>query len=512
MRKGIKKVAVVFVAAIVTVIFFTCDNLDSKEEYSQDGAKKYDKIVFAYATFNALPEEEALQTVEEAVNKITREKIGAEVKLMPIAIADYSSYVNMELQSGSQIDIYQTFGSFNEYVSNNMTYDLTNIMESCAPKTKQLLGEEILSSCKKDEKIFGIPAYKPYGLVPMLIYKREIAEKLNIDMTKIKSVYDLTSVLRKVKKEYPDMEPLVPVMQGTAGANLCIQDVDYLTDDYNSPKGIIMGQDMTVIDYYGTDEFKNTCNLVRTWYKEGLIVKDAATTTSTSRELMSLDKSFCYIACYSSSVYNGLEALEKQCGGEPLGAVQLGEAYLNTVSVNSVTWAVSSTSRIPETALKFLDLTFTDEDIINLLIYGIEGRDYVISQDGYAMYPEGKDAFNVPYTAQLSCGIMGNYFLVYPLTASGKEYLKWEEEQNKTLKKSPALGFTFDSSSVKIEYTAVENVIQQYLPALLCGSVDPQTIIPEFKENLSTAGLDNIIEAKQEQLNEWVAKNNGQVK
>ena len=51
------------------------------------------------------------------------------------------------------------------------------------------------------------------------------------------------------------------------------------------------------------------------------------------------------------------------------------------------------------------------------------------------------------------------------------------------------------------------NVIEQYLPALVCGSVDPEQDIPEFVERLNDAGLLDIIAAKQEQLDAWVAAN-----
>jgi len=266
-----------------------------------------------------------------------------------------------------------------------------------------------------------------------------------------------------------------------------------------------MGNDMTVIDFYGTKEFANICDLTRTWYNEGLILQDAATTTSTSTELMSGNNSFCYVASYSYPTEDTAASLEAQCGGVDLGAVQIGEAYLDTTSVNALSWMVSSTSKVPEAALKFLNLTFTDKDIINTLIYGIQDRDYVLDADGFVSYPEGKDASSVPYTAQLSCGTLGNFFLMYPMAGTNKDSLVWEEEQNQKAEKSPAMGFIFDSSEVKTEYTAVVNVIQQYLPGLLCGSVDPKTVIPEFRDKLSAAGLDAIIEAKQIQLDAWLA-------
>lgn len=501
-----KKLLVITLSVIMVIGLGACGKSDSGENKnnSQSADKKYDKVVYAYATFNNIPSSDVLGTIEEEINKITREKINVEVELLPIAIADYSSSVSLTLQGGGQIDLFQSLGDFNNCVSSDMAYDITDIIDTYAAETKEILGEDFLAACIKEGRLYGIPTYKPYALTPMVIYKQEIADELGIDMSRVKTIFDLTDVLREVKAAYPDMTPLVPVQTGTSGVNMTIPEVDYLTDDYYSPKGVLMGGDMTVVDYYGTEEFAEIARLARTWYNEGLILKDAATTTSTSTELMSSDNSFCYVASYSYPPEDTAASISAQVGGIPLGAVQIGEAYLDTTSINALTWMVSSTSKVPEAALKFLNLTFTDPDVINLIIYGIKDRDYVMDEEGFVSYPEGQDASSVPYTAQLSCGTLGNFFLMHPMEGTKKESLIWEEEQNQLAKKSPAMGFTFDSSGVKTEYTAVTNVIQQYLPGLLCGSVDPEVMIPEFRSKLSDAGLDTIIEAKQNQLNEWL--------
>ncbi|OYP57310.1 hypothetical protein CG709_00995 [Lachnotalea glycerini] len=231
--KKMKKIT----AAILTISMIAglsaCGTSDGEESSTKDASTDYDKIVYAYATFNNIPESDTLDTVEEEINKITREKIGVEVELMPIAISDYSSKVNLSLQGGDQIDVFESLGDFNTSVSSSMAYDLTDLMDTCAPETKALLGEDLLNACVKDSKLYGIPTYKPYALTPMVIYKQEIAYELGIDMTQVKSIYDLTDVLRKVKEAYPNMAPLVPVSQGTSGINLTIGNVDYLTDDYN---------------------------------------------------------------------------------------------------------------------------------------------------------------------------------------------------------------------------------------------------------------------------------------
>ena len=69
------------------------------------GEGSYAQVTMAYSTFNNIPAAEDLDKVEEAINEITREKIGAEITLMPIGIADYSSKVSLALQGGEKIDI-----------------------------------------------------------------------------------------------------------------------------------------------------------------------------------------------------------------------------------------------------------------------------------------------------------------------------------------------------------------------------------------------------------------------
>lgn len=466
---------------------------------------QYDQVVYAYATFNNIPSEKDLDEVEEAINVITREKIGAEITLMPISIADYSSKVTLALQGGEQIDCFQSLGNFNNCVSTDMAYNLTDLLDSCAAETKELMGDQWLAACSKDGAVYGFPTYKPVALTPMVIYRQDIIDELGLDMSAVNSVEDLTPILRAVKEAYPNMTPLAPVSTGTLGLNVCMEDVDYLTDDYNKPVGVLIGDDTTVQDLYTTDMFKSMCDLARTWYNEGLVMKDAATTTSMAAETMSSGNYFGYIAAYSYPEADTAASLMAQCGGYSIGAKMIGDAYLSTGDINAVSWMVASTTKVPEAALKFLNMTFTDKEICNLLIYGIEGRDYVKNADGTVSYPEGEDASTVPYTAQLSCGTLGNYFIMYPLEGQDPASLEWELEQNKSAKTSPAMGFSFDTSKLKSQYTAVNNVLSQYLPGLLCGSLDPATELTKFQQALDAAGYQDILNAKAEQLDAWIA-------
>ena len=477
------------------------------DEQATTASVTYDKVVYAYATFNNIPSNETLATVEEAINEITREKIGVEVELMPIVIWDYSSQVSLALQGGEKVDIFQSLGDFNNAVSTGMALDLTDMFDTYAAESKELIGTDWLAATSKAGRIYGIPTYKPIALTAMVVYRQDIADELGIDMSQVNQVSDLTPILEQVKDAYPDMTPLAAVNTGNIGLITTVQNVDYLTDSYFAPKGVLIDNDPTVVDFYASEEFADITNLARSWYNSDLVMKDAATTTSTASELMASGNYFGYIAAYSYPEEDTAASLEAQTGGFDLGAKMIGDAFLDTTSINALTWMVSSTSDVPEAALKFLNLTFTDKDIVNLIIYGLEGRDYVMKEDSTVNYPEGQDASTVPYTAQLSCGTLGNFFIMHPMEGTNIESLAWELEQNKNAELSIAMGFVFDNSNVVTEYTAVTNVIDQFLPGLICGSVDPETEIPVFLQRLEEAGLGDIIAEKQAQLDAWFAAN-----
>lgn len=71
-----------------------------------EGNEEYTKIVYAFKSFNNIPED--LSDVNEAISEITREKIGVEVELMPIASSAYGQQVSLAMQGGEQLDLFHT--------------------------------------------------------------------------------------------------------------------------------------------------------------------------------------------------------------------------------------------------------------------------------------------------------------------------------------------------------------------------------------------------------------------
>ena len=79
------------------------------------------------------------------------------------------------------------------------------------------------------------------------------------------------------------------------------------------------------------------------------------------------------------------------------------------------------------------------------------------------------------------------------------------DEWNKSAVISPAMGFSWNNSSVLNQVTACTNVKSKYENALVTGSIDPDEAIPQFLQELEDAGVNDIIAEKQRQLDEYLA-------
>lgn len=165
--------------------------------------------------------------------------------------------------------------------------------------------------------------------------------------------------------------------------------------------------------------------------------------------------------------------------------------------------AISRTSKNPEKTMEFLNLLYTDEYLLNLYVYGIEGQHYFLEDDGITIrYPDGvKSVTENDYRGEAYT--QGNRYLLKLSPGSPADlwdaYAKFNEESFK----SPMLGFTFDISNLSSEIAAMNNVYKQYMPGLTTGVLDPATALPEAIEKFKIAGSEKVFDELQRQYDEW---------
>jgi putative aldouronate transport system substrate-binding protein len=73
------------------------------------------------------------------------------------------------------------------------------------------------------------------------------------------------------------------------------------------------------------------------------------------------------------------------------------------------------------------------------------------------------------------------------------------------LYKTPLVGFSFDSSSVKNEMAAHRNVLSKYMNILANGVVDPVSTAAKLKAEDKAAGIDKVIAEYEKQVKAFLA-------
>ncbi|MBB6691775.1 ABC transporter substrate-binding protein [Cohnella xylanilytica] len=510
-KKGLA--ALLMSVALTGSVLTACSGgSDSSSTPDDDKSVKAEEIVFALPSFNRIPDD--LSKVTDAINAITVDKIGVKVDFRVYGPADYMQKVNLALQSGEKMDVFTTLGQFSNYVSKSQVAPLDDLLAEHGKEMTAILekdfGPDMLKATTINGHIYGIPVNKGMALPVSFVYNADMLKEAGYSADDIGSVDDLAEIFEAVKKKHPDVVPFGPINVNPSDTNLInllkgIHKVDFLTDTTGA--GVVVGNDGKVVNFYETDIFKNGVQMMRDWYNKGYLQKDAATTTITSSEMLASGREFSFLGGYGGKEVG--KTISAQTG-KNVETKRIAPFYFDTSAVNSVSWMVSSTSKAPEAAVKFLNLLYTDEQLINTILYGIEGEDYVKVDEHHVKFPEGKDANTVSYTAMISTGVVGSESLQYQFEGIDWSDVELKLKENKETERSPYFGFIFDPSKVKTQISAVNNVVNQYLPGLVTGSLDPETTIPKFVKALNDAGAADVIKSKQEQLDQWIASQGGQ--
>lgn len=437
--------------------------------------------------------------VAEAINKISVAKINTKVELNFVNFGAWNDQANLMLSSGEQVDLMNNgLLPISNMVANGQIQPIDDYMAQYGQGIAAALGETYLNAGKVGGKQYAITNNRDLAASYGFVCRADILAKYNLTLDNVKSAADLEPILEKVKAGEPDMYPV-----GSQSAPTMIvpdTNVDNCGDTNNLGVLLNSGQETTFKNYYESDFFVNWANTMYSWNKKGLLVPDILSLTETGDALMKAGKVFGYV----TNLKPGFDTQTKMQTGIDVKTVNLYPAQTSTSNATTLCWVVPTSAKYPQQAVQFMNLWNTDPAVSNLLIYGIEGEEYKVidKTNGIIDYADGVTASNVKYPVSMGWNI-ANQFISYVWNGNAADYWKQMDAFNKSAIVSKAMGFSFDSSKVSTEYAACASVVSQYRNALMCGSLDPATGIPEFNKALKAAGLDKIIAEKQVQFDAW---------
>ena len=203
---------------------------------------------------------------------------------------------------------------------------------------------------------------------------------------------------------------------------------------------------------------------------------------------------FAYFCAYKP----GVEYEESMSSGRDVVVASLMEPVITRRSLDSSRWGISQSCLNPGKAMQFLNLLYTDSDLVNLLIYGIEGEHYVRLPDGTIGYPDGVDAGIVGYCNTVPW-VLPNQLLSYVWHGNDPDVWKETEVFNKTARVSEVIGFTFDPGPVRQENDALNGIVRNYNYGLETGQLNPDVYLPKMLKEMEEAGVERVIAEAQRQ-------------
>lgn len=475
----------------------------SSEEMKADGNDEPYKAVLVYLVAADSQDQEM---INERFNELTKEQLNMEVTLMPMTFSTWASQLPLMLAGGEQVDLFPMFNeSAATYVASDYLVDLSPYLETYLPYVVENIGMEDIMCCSIGEFIYGIPTMKERCMTNSMVFRTDCLDAAGIDPSTIKTYDDITDVYEKVQKIYPDMTMFGGTCSNTSAATPAGQSGAFDGLGHIIGVGVLenYGQTTTVSNFYESAQFLELTEIAREWYLKGFIDKDMATTTDSGEVQMRAGNLFSFMV---SGKPNTKQEKDDQTGYDTT-VIPMEKTVVTTGSVAAVNYAVGSSSPDPAKALELYNWICETKEANDLLNWGIEGIHWEEQEDGTAYYPEGVDVNNCGYHQNMGY-IQPNQFNSHIWSGNPTDVFEQYQASRDQAYVSLAFGFNPDLTGVADQIAAVNEVVSRYIGQITTGSVDPEPAIKEFNEALYDAGLQDIIDEKQIQLDAWLENQN----
>lgn len=433
----------------------------------------------------------ACERIGQALSELTAEHLGFTVSILQTSTASYDENLERSLLMGEDIDLfcYADLNNMFSLVSDGKAVPLETMLADF-PALVEAVPEDYWSCMTYEGHIVAVPGNNSNRYSIGFEVRADIMDDLGVSASDITTLEALGDLFRQVKQAHPDVTPLVPHF----GQIIQTLDVDPLSNGL----GVLLGNTGTeVVNLYSSDYFAEICATMHDWYKEGLILNNAPLTNIPSARALRLYSGFAFAQRGGN---RNIVSINRSVGME-LDTITLTSLVQNTSALN-VGWCVNAKSDEEDQrrALQLLEYLYTDQEAADLLLYGVEEVDYhrIDENTVTSLETVPEDEWSTIHWGQPNSAIVSQWVRPDGTTVNYKK--------PEVCKVSPAYGFTYSpSANLRPKVNACLQIVDKYQNALLSGYLDPEETLPLFCSELEAAGIEEIIQEKQQQLDAWLA-------
>ena len=464
------------------------------------------KITWAMGCSSTAPTDNA--QFLEWYNKYLGEKIGVELDMQYFT----NDQLQLAINAGELFDIYFTcswYNNTNQCISKKLFLGLTQEeIAELAPGLYNAMSKEVWDLAESaDGKIYAIPNKKDYAAENFITYPADIAAELGFEIpAKVEDWSELTEFLEAWKETLPEGEYPVLVGGNPAGME---SSFDFI--DRTAMIGCVYGT-TTVETCFDDPDVMERYRTMYDWMQKGLVNPDAAQLSESAIDSKKPHIGFAqaWDSYDGYTISNGYTTHMTRYAG-PMLSVDSVQGSMNAISA-----ALAENEEKLEKVLALFELLHTDRYAADCLRYGIEGVHWNYVTEGpcagaVLRTQEGSDNYSCWAFAQPMY-----FFTSLPVSAAQVEagiapafdqydiYYKTVEEEAVP---SAMGGFKWDSSAFTDQLAEISAIKESYYTSFASGTVLIDDIYDEFIDKMNAAGLQDMIEDAQRQLDEYLANN-----
>lgn len=496
-------------------------------------------VVMAF--FHAGNIQSSTEKVEAAISAYVRSQLGFGVEFKLLNVYDQTTIYTNWLVAGEEIDLINVaFSDPSLYINEKRVREIDSLItETNTPYLYYELdnhGESKVLGV--DGKLYGIGDWRPYTytgysytirkdvLEAAGLYGEGEGQYMHLDHITYSDLDTIFAAVREVMPETDQGLTVYPCSAIAGTQNYATGFIPYDPMGNNMlPLAVMMMDPVTgeftdeVVNYYETDEYKEYVEWIGRTYENGYIHPDTAVITDWFGDFYDSEQFVGFLLQTEPSIRYSWE----MDNGWELVQLQLSTSY-TYFSSPLLALMIPTKSERPYRTMQFLDLLYSDQFLINLLQYGVEGEEWEFADEEHGLIQEVSTDSQKNYTVG---GFWGDKYKIYTYVNADDdlETIIADIELNKAesdllqaiadANQSPASGFIYDTTAQGTRIRNIEaNVLSKYYNTLSVGVgskgtdgtyTGPNSTYAKFIEALTKAKMNLVVEDKQAQYGAWKA-------
>ena len=455
------------------------------------------------------------------------------VEFIDVSFDEYSEKFSQVLASGEGVDLAWTGWLINkpQNIADGNLMPLDDLLAEYGQGIVDILGENVVEIHRNaaDGKLYYLPSWQGLcGERRGWLVVTEIAELAGDTW-----IEDTEAALNKWRNNYSGIEDFQAVLDQATKYLAAAKEAGKLGAGINTGRAFgwsmyngmysflgVGGAEIgitycdgtfTVKDGVAGEHYKLYAKTMADWYKEGYIRSDIMsvdTSTLTMPKNGEITDTTYVFSCDPYLTEADQEAAIADAGMDMTYLPIEENAYL--ILGGDTSYAIPYCADEPERAMMVLNAIYSQPDLYNTLIYGIEGEDYTKNADGtittsyVGASPTADDSYGIQRWIIGSCknALINN--------GTDPNYYADLEALEETARVNPFLNFTFDRTNVEGICASILNVYYEYGPQLDNGVAGDnwEELYNNYMAARKDAGIEELVTEFQNQLNAYIEANN----